>query len=635
MSKKIYFDDEVKAQWRYAFDQARADRNRYFEWIKSEIATALQLINQFDKIYLLGGLGARLIQSTATIDTEIQEEIGSSENNDVQNQALIKDDEIEILLEHALSLALASPNNNEGKIPSLNDVDNLREQLSKIKLNVGFFESTAENPQGGNEFDAWLRLRIIEDSLHVRGDGYHVHITEVYREMFQSHDGFLKIFYGFDSKDLLRIHDRLTLYVTSKVGNSFGSMMSHRRFKEWADEKGEQTVFELMRSTGKFFIELFVDENPDLRHSNDNSAIGLIPFENISAYDRLFWVIPKTQMEAKIFQILSQPFGNNKLFNEGKFGGFPLGDTTISAKPLVTVGDKYYCFSTSLTFRNIFSITTDLIQKADAVYFEQKFRNNASPFSRDNYVEQKAKSIFKKLLPSVSFYESLEYQIEEDGMTKVPELDILGIGKDALYIIEVKAGELNKKHRRGAIVGLKQRLKDTIGEGSYQCYRAEKYIRNHSKPIFEFKKDGRSEQLIIDKSNNYKIYKISVTFDHLSSISVNLKYLIESGVLTESYKWAWIVSLYDLMIFADLIQNEDDFKEYLDHRLSLYERNDVEFNDEVDILGFFFNNEFPLGEEKTDEIIFMTSYSDDIDEYYRKRQFGFPGLEKPSKKRSL
>ena len=55
------------------------------------------------------------------------------------------------------------------------------------------------------------------------------------------------------------------------------------------------------------------------------------------------------------------------------------------------------------------------------------------------------KRLFEKFLPSVQFYHSLKYNIVEDGIPKEPELDILGIGKDTLYIIEVKAGELNKK----------------------------------------------------------------------------------------------------------------------------------------------------------------------------------------------
>lgn len=633
MSSPVYFDEETKAQWRYAFDQARSDRDRYLNWIKAEISIAANLIDRYDKIYLLGGLGARLIQATPNFHNEFLENYEGPDKEHVEKEKRIEDDEIEVLLEYAISMASVSPNANIGVIPTAENIDQVRSQLSKIKFNVGFYEMSAENPSGGTEFDHWLKLRVMEEALHVRGEGYHSHFAEIYKETFIAHDEFLKQYYGFGSKDIFDAIENLNLLVASKIGSPFGGSLSHKRFTDWTNEKGQQYIFEQMRVTGKFFIELFTDDNPDLKHPNSPESIGLIPLDNISAYNRLFWVIPKTEIEKKIFDLLSHSFGDNIAFAQGKFGGFPLGDTIINTKPLIKFEHRYYCFSVNLAFRNLFNITANLLQAADSVYYEQKFRGNASPTSRDNYIEQKTMRLFEKVLPHVQFYNSLDYKIEENGLVKRPELDILGIGKDALYIIEVKAGELNKKHRRGALLGLKQRLRETVDEGSYQCYRAEQFIINNPIPEFTYVTDSKRKTLVIDKTVSYKIYKISVTYEHLSTVSVNLKYLVESGVLSDSYKWTWIVSLFDLMIFADLIESEEDFKEYLNYRLSLYERKDVEFNDEIDILGFFFDNGFPLPEEKDNETIFMVRYMDDINDYYTKKDVGFPIISKPTRKR--
>ncbi len=634
MSSPVYFDEETKAQWRYAFDQARSDRDRYLNWIKAEISIAASLIDRYDKIYLLGGLGARLIQATPNFHNEFLENYEGPDKEHVENEKRIDDDEIEVLLEYAISMASASPNVNVGVIPTMENIDEVRNQLSKIKINIGFYEMSAENPSEGTEFDHWLKLRVMEEALHVRGEGYHSHFAEIYKETFMPHDGFLGQYFGFDSKDIFDTIEKLNLLVASKIGNPFGGSLSNKRFTDWGNEKGENYVFEQMRTTGKFFIELFTDDNPDLKHPDSPESIGLIPLDNISAYNRFFWVIPKTDVEKKIFHLLSHSFGDNAAFSQGKFGGFPLGDTIIGTKPLIKSENKYYCFSVNLPFRNLFNITASLLQSADSVYYEQKFRNNASPTSRDNYIEQKAMLLFEKFLPHVKLYHSLDYNIDENGVPKKPELDILGVGKDALYIIEVKAGELNKKHRRGALLGLKQRLRETVDEGSYQCYRAEQFIINNLTPEFSYVEDNKRKTLAIDKTVDYKIYKISVTYEHLSTVSVNLKYLVESGVLSDSYKWTWIVSLFDLMIFADLIESEEDFKEYMNYRLALYERKDVEFNDEIDILGFFFNNGFPLREERDNETIFMVNYMDDIDAYYTKKDVGFPRAPKPTRKRS-
>ena len=621
MPEPIYFDKEFKKQWSYAFEQARADRVRYFNWIKDEIKIAVDLINHYDKIFVLGGLGARLLESSPNLYNQFMATYTDEDKKRTEKEQIFEDDEIEVLLEYAMSIASASPNTNSGVVPTQENIDEVCAQLSKIKFNVGFYEMSAENPSGGTEFDHWLKLRVMEDALHVRGNGYHTHFSEVYTETFETHDDFLNQYYGFTSVDIYEVVKLLDLLVASKTGNAFGAGLSLKRFTDWDNKKG------------KHFIRQFTEENPDLYDETNPDHITGVSFDYIQGYNRLFWVIPKTEKEKKIFNLLSHQFGENASFLQGKFGGFPLGDSVIKAKPLIKVGEKYFCFSINLPFRNIFDITANLLHSADSVYYEHRFKGNTSPTSRDNYIELKTKRLFENFLPTVQFYHSLKYDIVEDGVPKKTELDILGIGSDTLYIIEVKAGELNKKHRRGAILGLKDRLKETVNEGSYQCYRAEKFINTTAAPEFRHIENNQGKILTIDKSKNYRTIKISVTYEHLSTVSVNLKYLIESGVLSAAYKWTWIVSLYDLMIFSEMIESEADFQEYLQNRLGLYERNDIEFHDEIDILGYFFENLFPLKEEKENERIMMLSYKDDIERYYIKAGVGIPGVIKPKRKR--
>lgn len=605
MDEPLYMDEEFKALWRYAVEQAKADRQRYFNWIKDEISLAVSLINKFDKIYVLGGLGAKLISASPNLYNQIMEGYNGQDVEQAEKERIVEDDEIEVILEYALNIASASPNTNSGIIPTEENIIEIKNQLSKIKMNIGFYEMSAENPKGGTEFDHWLKTAVMADAMHVRGNGYQSHVAEIYEETFSYHNDFLQQYYGFDSSDIFDIIRKLDLLVASKIGNAFGSSLAHQRFLEWSDEKGEELVMQEMMSSGKHFMQQFVSDNLDLYDEGHPEGPSLLPLDYIEGYNRLFWVVPKTEKEKKIFNLLSHSFGDNLEFLKGKFGGFILGDSVSQTKPLIKVEDKFYCFSLSLPFRNIFNITANLLQSADSIYYEHSFKGNSFANSRDNYIERKTKLLFEKFLPSVEFYHSLKYNIVEDGLAKEPELDILGISEDTLYIIEVKAGELNKKHRRGEILGLKDRLTDTVNEGSYQCYRAEKFIENNEAPEFRYNANSKQNTLIIDKSKKYKIIKISVMYEHLSTVSVNLKYLIESGVLSSVYKWTWIVSLYDLMIFSDLIENENDFKEYIDNRLGLYERNDVEFQDEIDILGFFFENKFPLAVEKENEKVFI------------------------------
>ncbi len=67
------------------------------------------------------------------------------------------------------------------------------------------------------------------------------------------------------------------------------------------------------------------------------------------------------------------------------------------------------------------------------------------------------------------------------------------------------------------------------------------------------------------------------------------------------------------MILGDLFENEIDFKGYILIRLNLFERDNIESLDEIDILCFFFYNKFPLREEKSNDKIVMISFNKDID----------------------
>ncbi len=623
--------EDIKQKYRYAIEKAREDRPRYFEWIKNEIETVIDLINQFDKKYILGGLGSRLIKATPTFYNQFLETYNGPDKDKIAKEELItEDDEIEVLLEYAMSIASATPNTSNN-LPTQDDIEAVYQQLSKIKSNINFWELSADTPTDGNEFDHWLRTNIMQDSINVRGDGYHIHIQEIFNEVFQPHDGFLEQYYGFNATDVFNTILKLDSLIYSKVGNPFGGTQSHKRLTEWMEETGEETIKKVMMETGKHFIMQFTEANPDLYDEEAPEQVIMHSLDRVESYGKIFWVIPKSEKEKLIFDKLSLQFGDNTVFFQPpKFKGFPLNDTLIRLKPLFKEDDKYYHFSLSLGFRNIFKIVEALIKEADAVYYDTSFKGNSNTNSRDNYIERKTKELFQKLLPSATFYHSLDYSVIENGQNKKTELDVLGISGDTAYIIEVKAGELNIKHRRGALKGLKDRLKETINEGSYQCHRALKYIQENQNPIFEYVEDGARQTLTIDKSVVQSFFKISVTFEHFSSISANLKYLINSGILSPVFKWTWIVSLYDLMIFTDLIENEADFKEYLDYRIDLYDRKDIEFSDEIDILGFYFEGNFPLGEEK--EILHIVNFKDNIETYYTKSGVGMPGIEKPKKK---
>lgn len=624
--------EELRKQIINSIENAKEIRGDYFKWIKTKIEEAIELINNFDKLYLIGGLGLRLLKSSPSFYSVSMEELRRSGKEIPEDELLIEDEHIEIIFEYALNIASTSTNDNAGTIPTQDDIQKIYDLLLEIKTNIGFYEMTADIPKDGNEFDHLLRTEMMTETMNVRGVGYTIHVRELFLELFSQHDQILKDSYGFTAEEFFDAIRKLDLYVTSKIGNALGGGQSHTRLMDWMAKKGEKNVEEEMGRTGKPFITQFVEENPDLYDPEHPYNVMLHSLDNISSSDKIFWVIPTTVIEKKVYELISHEFGDNTCFlKPEKFKAFPLGDSIIFNKPLIKIDNKFFCFSLLLAYRNIFSILSSLIEDADSNYYKNEFLGNSSKYSKDNYIESKVKNVFEKLVPEANFYSNLKYEFNDNGEVKATELDILGKSEKAIYIIEVKAGELNKKHRRGALKGLKDRLSETINAGSYQCERAKKYIQSNDNPEFTYAADGGSHVIQIDKSKEKKIFKITVTFEQLGFISANLKMLVNNGVLKPDYKWSWIVSLYDLMIFADTLEGEDQFIEYLTHRLELYDRDDVRFFDEIDLLEYFLENDFPIPNQEENKVLLIDSGSKKIDEYFGKKSLGFPMNPKPVK----
>lgn len=623
--------NELREQIKYASNEARKEPERYINWIKEEIEKLIIEINKYDNLYILGYLGAKLIESSPNLQNQFMEE--NEKQDDMEGDRLIEDEHIEILLEYGMSICLAQPNLNKGVIPKSNELEVIYQQLLKLKTNFNFLEISKNIPEKTeDEPDSWMRNSVMQDTMNVRGNGYHQHIQELYHEIFGPFDDYLEKFYGFNSKDIYNAIFKLDDLILSKVGTLFGSTKSYERFIRWSEKVGEENVKKLITEKMKTPFQLYAEDNPDITIPDNGMGILHYSLQDVEFHSKIFWVIPEDDKEERIFEALSCTYNdNNQFFYPPKFKAFMMNDSIIREKPIVKEDGKYYHFSIQLAFRNIFRITENLIKEASEVYYTNTFKGNANKDSRDNYIELKTKSLFEEMLPNTRFYHSLEYKFEDNGQLKDTELDILGINDDTIYIIEVKAGELNDKHRRGALKGLKDRMEETISEGSYQSHRAKNYIETSENPIFEYVKDNNRESLLIENVENYKIHKITVTFEHFAGLSINLKYLVESGILKEEYKWAWIVSIFDLMVFKDLLNGENEFNEYLDNRLSIYERKDIIFMDEIEILGFNLKGNFPLPTEDINKQILMIGFMEDIDNYYTKSGVGMIDIPKPVK----
>ncbi len=75
--------DDLKVAYKQTIQKIREHREQYFEWLQNEIEDVINLINTFDKIHVIGGLGTRLTKQPPA------KQVGLLKNAGIARQRLI------------------------------------------------------------------------------------------------------------------------------------------------------------------------------------------------------------------------------------------------------------------------------------------------------------------------------------------------------------------------------------------------------------------------------------------------------------------------------------------------------------------------------------------------------------------
>lgn len=595
-AEKASLEDQFRKFGRMMM-KALEDKERIKAGVAEDIVKVEGYFKRYDTIQLLGSIGLYLIDNIPSLEKNYIAQYAG------QQPSL--DEDAEVIAEYALNFGISMPNDGK-EIPTDEVVADLRETLRRLYKVYGVLDMPLEN--NAEQYIDWI---IHSETIAVRGDGYSEHLQEVFKEMFSPHTSFYQSVYGFSTDELLQFFQEVEDRLICKIGGQnmiTGPYKMWERWKKW-EERNFGPIDASLEDMGKrdfskgLFGEFF-DANPDVGCSDDGTHFLAFPTDDYADSDKIFWVLPQNKAEENILKALSVEFGDNKQFiNEGEYKGNIMNGHSIYEKPFVKVNDRYYCFTPMLPYRNMFLIAERLMLR-DKNYYDANFKNNTSLIGRDNYVEGKVKSIMQSFLPEINFYPSSVYHITECGIDKKTELDILGVSNKATYIIEVKAHELTHKDRVG-LNGTKDKFKASVAEACSQSLRASTYINNSTVPVFH----SAGKRVDVDKSK--PIYKIAVTFQHYSSLLGQMDKLIEAGLMEESYRDTWIVSLFDLMVFSDFFGSEDEFIAYLEMHKMIY-ANHSSFTDELDLLGGFLYEDLDkqIKPDKANIIVGGTQYID-------------------------
>lgn len=595
-------------------DQIEIALPKVLEGINDRISEVFDIFEKYDNIELLGALSCNdIFKKTDRIDDGLSE----------------------VILEYGMSVSSSIPEKADREPPTPEVLQNMIEILGKIRDNYnGYYvhesvlngNTEGKDPQGLND----LKIHVITESLNIRGVGYYVHVEQLFLEMFSLHDKFLSEKYGFTAHDFIKALNDIETSCLTRIPNRWGGPhpILEQRFMNWAQSK---RIFPPPFSITPKLAREFQQDNPDVYV--DENGIRLFKINEIGSYHLLFKIICTSLVQEKVVDALSLEFGQNEKFAGDKIKGHLLASTQIHEKPFLknAEGDSFI-FSNALASRNYLTIGQALIKDKDPAYYNKKFLGKAYEICRDRFIERKIEELFRSLLPEVMFYPNVRYPLPETHNNSIAlemtELDLLGIGPNETYLIEVKAGEFNDSARRGAVESMVSRLKKNVGKGVYQSQRAENHIRLNDVPYFI--EEGKGNQLPIDKSK--KIYKIIVTLDSFSGLLTRIDSLEEAEIIDATDDSPWIIHIYDLMVFADIIESAKDFNDYLDKRIPLNKWKAFSTQDELNLLGCFFEEGLVFKKHiKHLDNFTVGRYLHDFDSYYNALQMGRT-IAKPKRK---
>ncbi len=591
----------TKKQHEEYVQQIISNRPKTLEFIENSINRVIEIFKTYDNFKLLGFL---------------------SYNHFLNHNNPEDDGMAEVSLEYASSFATALEN-NPTESPSVEIFEELKDLLTNIRMSYNAYIMTEALTGAYSEQESHLRFSTVLEALHMRGDGYMNHIYDVFKEMFSGHDQFYIDNYGFDSKDILETFIQLedSWYCRLILPNGMPHPKSFERFEEWQKAKG----ITMFRADDQKPMIDFLADNPDFV-SKDNRPNGYL-VNDPEQFQELHKIKFRKELHKKVVEVISQKFGDNKDFLNPKFQGLPLNESLITRKPIIKYDNEYYLFAFNILTRNLFEIGEFLIENADKKYYKEKYLGNKYSQSRDNYLENKTAELLDNFIKGSKSYLNLKYKpgiLDENENPIETELDLLIISDKANYIVEIKAGGLSAPSRRGALKSLTGQLSETVGYGAYQSHRAYKYIKENDDNSFY---DNQGLTITVD--NKKKTFRITITLEHLSGFISKLHELKKLGIVKPEVDFAWNCSLFDLMIFSEILENEDDFIDYLEQRIPLFTNPKIRVNDEIDLLGYYLENDKLVDDKLLKKVdnYSLNKTSQEIDEYFQK------GGKKPKKKR--
>lgn len=508
----------------------------------------------------------------------------------------------EVNLEYLCSLATALPASFSTNPPSANDVQTTIDLLAAVHMHASVFYTACKRlSKQADEALSDLSTSFQLHKLHVRGDGYWHHIKQTWHDLLAPHDEMFQKTMGFAFANYFNLVDRLEGIMENRINQESDQKIDPYRdlLRPWIGEL----------ESGKPLSEAckrFLDEH------HDQIEAARISFDEFGSAET-FLVEPHSVPEMQILTSLSCSFGDNASFSGGRerFLFWPLNETLTDKKPFIQHQGRYYAFNFAKIGRNAYEFASHALRESNSDYWHSHFLP-----ARDLYLEDETCRLLQKALPASRIVKSAFYPLRIGGRA---EADIVVVMDDVLLVVECKAGAITTTAKRGGAKRVKTDVNKTVAAGLNQAERLVSEMVACEQIVIQGKK---SDKITLEAVDFRWVFRINVTLDLVSPVSSTIWSLSDLGLVGKTER-SWSVSLNDLRVVVEILDRPTVFLHYLIRRFDTNQLRNVEAADELDYMmyylhqGLFFRGKNSL---RANEQLKIIGYTDDLDQYYRRKQ---------------
>lgn len=452
--------------------------------------------------------------------------------------------------------------------------------------------------------------RISNDELNIRNPGHPEHHYIFSEKLYSKIDDYLISEFGYTAEDSIIIRKSISKFINERYSKQYKKIR-----KEAFGCANEAKRYRKSRKRNENSI-LTTEQLEELSSMNYNKAVKILV--NALASEVYYHFSDIYSFSAKE---LSDYTGLNyervESFLNHYSCSFPslTDDDEVYSPNSILKTTPIICHESTYIIPSIPQLTWAVENVIEnSIKTSKKLKNKWSAIRHDFLLEQSFK-YFEQILPNSTILPQNLYYNYDDKMC---ETDGIIIYDKVLFVIEAKGHRISEKSKQGHELKTKDHLDHIIEDSYKQGIRTIKYI--DSNEVSEFKtKNGKKYHLRRNQFND--IVLVTLTLEPLGNLSMYIKATNKIGYFKDGH-FPWIVSLYDLVVIADLFYNPLLFVHYIKRRKAFLSHDFLQTHEELDLIAYYQYNYLDISKalksakDKNMSYVFYGPDTDDINDYY-------------------